>query len=824
MAPKYSVLICNKKLEENKAAIQNWLSSGIKVIWLGTEADAAWLKETYPLFARELLLLPYAIDFREEKVIIDGHDPDNFLSALEKKCPLFNAAQYRIEHCDPKAHIVVTASAGTGKTKVMVDRILYLMHTVPNLNMGEISMITFTRDAAGQMNQRLQEALVRRYELTKQQKYLRWLEQQSQMNISTIHSFALAMLKEYGIGSSFTDALAIRSFKYEQQELVKDLLNERVKDDQSVSKQLGLSFYKTDKIIENFWRKVRQLGISYEDLAQMDWGKPLEPIAAPLQKVVSSIIEELDDEYFEIKQQNNAVAIDDIVRDLQKVLTDGELPTPDIAIKYLFIDEFQDSDLSQIQIACTLAKLLDSVLFVVGDIKQSIYRFRGATDQAFSRLERKMAEMGLPAAKKFTLTNNYRTAAGVLQKMDPYFREWGKMGRLQYEKPVVPFHREKGSFRLIPGETDKDLAKQQIMDVVRGELDRLIQKVENSGKSPTEKDRVVVLVRTNWQLSNVSKLLEYQAKLPVLVKKDGDFYKCEAVRDFYVMLSSFLFCDEPKYIFNFLLTPYAGNIEPFDVNLMEQLNGDRENLVDYLDHFLEQTNWKEYHKQLRLHPVLSVLKNIIDNEPVIETYLENEKARMKRAGWAEHRWNAAAHTKARQYQANLEKLLELLQRTLGGDRISLYDVYNFLKLNIATNRSESEVNIQTDDEYRTVLCMTAHKAKGLEFDTIIIPYTNWTAPTMHTTELLADTDSGKTGKIGWNFEPKKGENLQELSNTYYEEMKETENIRTIMEECRILYVAMTRAIQNLVCIVSPPRAHTWAELLSIEVPEEGGKR
>ena len=171
-----------------------------------------------------------------------------------------------------------------------------------------------------------------------------------------------------------------------------------------------------------------------------------------------------------------------------------------------------------------------------------------------------MAEMGIAAAEKFTLVNNYRTAAGVLQEMDPYFREWGKMGRLQYEKPVIPFNHQAGCFSLIPGETKKELAEQQIQDVVNGEWERMVQKMKTGGEKPTEKDRVVVLTRTNRQLSRVAGLLR-SAKIPVSVKRDGSFYTSEAVRDFYLMISSFLFCDEPKYVFNFLLTPYAGQIE-----------------------------------------------------------------------------------------------------------------------------------------------------------------------------------------------------------------------------------------------------------------------
>ena len=90
---------------------------------------------------------------------MDGADNEGILSILAKKCPKFNIAQYKVEHCKEDEHIVVQASAGTGKTKVMVDRIMYLMHTVPDLHMSDIYMITFTNDATNHMNQRLQDAL-----------------------------------------------------------------------------------------------------------------------------------------------------------------------------------------------------------------------------------------------------------------------------------------------------------------------------------------------------------------------------------------------------------------------------------------------------------------------------------------------------------------------------------------------------------------------------------------------------------------------------------------------------------------------------------------
>ena len=819
MEPKYSILFCNKRIDEYHEKIDEWLHKGIKVIWFGKTGDVKRLREEYKPFAKAFILLAYEISTQEEAVIVDGMNAGAFIErVIEKSCKDFNSAQYLVEHCEDDKHIIVHASAGTGKTTVMIDRILYLMHTIPNLHMYEIFMITFTNFATDQMNKRLQEVLMRRYELTGEKRYLRWLEEQSQMNISTIHSFAYYMLKEYGIGESFTKNLSIRSFQYERKELIKDVIDEKISTKSRVVDQLGVPFYRANTIVNEFWNGFSKLGISYRDIEKMDWGKAKQG-SEPFQNVMSSILKRLDEEYFEIKRKNEAVSVDDIMRDLQEVLQGENLPHPDISMRYLFIDEFQDSDLSQIMVACLMIRLLNPCLFVVGDVKQSIYRFRGATDKAFYVLKNDMHEMGFDIPKEYILVNNYRTSANVLERMDDYFKVWGKIGQLQYSKPVIPYNKELGDIRMVPG-AKKENADDQIADIASEELNSLIERVENSDEKPGERDRVVMLTRTNNELSSLAAILR-RRRIPAVIKRDGSFYASEAVRDFYIMVSSFLFSDEPKYIFNFLLTPFAGEIDSMDINTMEMQHGNYEQLVEYLDHFLEQTNWKRYHKDLRLKPVLAVLKEILDNESVIDNYILNLKARMKADGWEEGRCNAAAYANALQYQANLEKLMEILQRNLGGDKLSIYDLYNFLKLNVSTNRSEGEAEVVTSDEqsqnlYRSILCMTVHKSKGLEFDTVIIPYTNRSFPVGEKTEIIIDPVEKK---VGWNYngdkeKKNKPRKYPSMSNDLYKDLKEKDAIAARNEETRILYVAMTRAIHNLICIVPEPQnERTWASLI-----------
>ena len=478
MTPNYSILLCNQPYAEYRDKIEKWLSQGIKVLWFSEkESEIEALKQKYEAYAGLFLFLAYKVSFAEQRVVVDGEEKDGFVAGvLADACPLFNAAQYLVEHCSAREHIIVQASAGTGKTTVMVDRILYLLHTQPELRMSEIYMITFTNDAANEMKQRLQKTLMGHYRLTRSLRYLRWLEELPQIHISTIHSFAYDMLKQYGIGAGFTAGLSIKSLEYERGELLREVLDEQLDSTMGIREQIGLPYYRAKSVAEEFWAAFSKLGVSSGEVKKMDWGQPSDISSEGFQNVMERMTGRLDDRYFDRKSKEEAIGVDDIMRDLQDILEEGILPSPDISMKYLFIDEFQDSDLAQIHVACQMVQLLDARLFVVGDLKQSIYRFRGATDQAFELLQKKMKENGIPPAKKFTLKNNYRTSAEVMETLDECFAVWDEMGLLQYESSVIPFNHAKGRMRLIRGE-DKERLNRQIVCAVSEELESLMERI-----------------------------------------------------------------------------------------------------------------------------------------------------------------------------------------------------------------------------------------------------------------------------------------------------------------------------------------------------------
>ena len=149
----------------------------------------------------------------------------------------------------------------------------------------------------------------------------------------------------------------------------------------------------------------------------------------------------------------------------------------------------------------------------------------------------------------------------------------------------------------------------------------------------------------------------------------------------------------------------------------------------------------------------------------------------------------------------------ILQRNLNGR--SLYEIYRFLKLMIATNRDEEEAEVQQKQDTHCLYAMTVHKAKGQEFDTVLLPYTDMSFLFSVRSEMLV---SNEKDRIGWRYSSKDGRNIHE--NLYYHTIREQEDLSVCQEETRILYVAMTRSIYRFHALVSPKhKEDTWGDLL-----------
>ncbi|MDP3385794.1 MAG: 3'-5' exonuclease, partial [Eubacteriales bacterium] len=137
-----------------------------------------------------------------------------------------------------------------------------------------------------------------------------------------------------------------------------------------------------------------------------------------------------------------------------------------------------------------------------------------------------------------------------------------------------------------------------------------------------------------------------------------------------------------------------------------------------------------------------------------------------------------------------------------------------------TNRTEDEADISDhmDLGHEFVFGMTVHKSKGLEFDTVLIPFTHRPYRQQVETELLLD-ESGSPCKVGWSQVVRSNGNWGEIkamrSNDYYLDCIKKEFHDVDREEARLLYVAMTRSIRKLECFLSGDDEHSWAHLLGV---------
>lgn len=809
--PQYSILYFKENFLQHREEVGRFLREGKKVFWFGSQEEASQLKKMYEPFSKAFFLQAFSItnvegeqDF-DTVSIIDGvgiaQEQKQLVDWLEEKIPVFNAAQYRVEHAGIDSNIVVKASAGTGKTTVMVDRILYLMHTVPDLNMPEIYMITFTNEATNQMNNRLQEMLLKKYALTGNQKYLSWLEQQSQMHISTIDSLAYDLFRRFGTSVGFGRDLGIQPLERERKNLIKDILSDQLNDKKNIASQLGMNYSDAGKVIDAYWKELTRKEYTISEVLRKDWGDTEEgTIPSNFQRILKAVLKQFEGKYAQLKLEENAISINDLLFDFGHYLLEERLDCKGLGMKYLFVDEFQDTDATQIRTFARLVQTIHAKLFTVGDVKQSIYSFKGATDEAFEILEEEMPGK----LQVYSLRNNYRTCANIMKVMEEYFFAWSREGVLRYDEAVRPFNTNIGSVEMeLIG--SKSTIHTQTLNIINAALSDLELDIRAGRKKVTDQTKVAVLVRGNKKAAEIAELCRKNGKTVVL-NSDRPFFLSQAVRDFYALISSYIFAEQPVYTYNYLMTPYAVYDGVISVPEMEAEKEKPEGLAEYLSGFLSQTQWHKYQREFRLRPVVAVLKDIVESSNVIENYIAMDKVKMYGEAWTEAKKNKQALIDAKMYQKNLDKLMEILQQRMDGEFATLYDLYVYLTLMIATNREEMEPDIDMVNDYTSVYIMTVHKSKGLEYDTVILPAMNNRLVPNERTAILPGKD-----KVAWTFEPGKS---NQMKSRWYAELQQEAAQKGVKEETRMLYVAMTRAVNRLILLVNNwENYESWSSLI-----------
>lgn len=270
--------------------------------------------------------------------------------------------------------MVILAGAGSGKTRVITYKVLYLIkHNVDPLN---ILCVTFTNKAANEMKERIEK-----FTLGNQQVFHRELP-----TIATFHSLCAKILRIEGRALGISQKFVI----YDSQDQV-DAIKEALK-----LLSLSPKDYKPSSILASISQAKNQL-LSEEDYPSYSRGH-FQETAAKVYVLYQKILKE-----------NGALDFDDLLLKTVELFT----KYPDILSKYhrfryILVDEYQDTNHAQYTLTKMLAKKWKNIC-IVGDFSQSIYSWRGADFQNLMKFKEDYKD-----AKTFALSQNYRSTQKIL--------------------------------------------------------------------------------------------------------------------------------------------------------------------------------------------------------------------------------------------------------------------------------------------------------------------------------------------------------------------------------------------------------------------------
>ncbi|MCA1011751.1 UvrD-helicase domain-containing protein [Halobacillus halophilus] len=792
--PQYSILIYQPELEDyHYQEIARYLSEGIKVYVITMDPIDPF--QTDDFFKKTLeydLLRTYEILYSERFLVperwIDGKGYSQELIDFFDESSAFNKQQYIVEHFQEKEHLIIKASAGTGKTTVMLDRLMFLKHTTRHVPFREYVLITFTNKAANDLREKLLKRLSNYYDLTGITRYLEWMEELNEAIIGTIHSFAKQFIGNHGDVIGYFQDVKVRSYIRDKKAIIKRGIDIFAHEYPDIYSQFRfIPHYLIEQRIYRVLAMFSNKALHKEQVKQIDYGMDPAQFNRLLQFIVSYLYDQLD----ELKKKEQAIEVDDLISRLTSI-TSYSLDLKD-RYRMFMVDEFQDTDDAQISFIKWLASTYNAQLLAVGDTKQSIYRFRGADYTAFEQLIKQMAEAG-ETYQELSLRKNYRTQEKLLDMFDQQFQSW---------QDVIAKFRYEENDRLIA--TKKDDVEEDLVTIPLDDqnLSYILRRIH--------KEDTCILARSNRHVQEIVDICEGQGFFCEAIQP-GAFYRSVAVREFYLLLRRFthphIWKDrmafhlssygERKVTMKEMLASYSP-VKKYAASLLRDYDQFPENdhiinknAMEALEQIINRLNPADLYRRL-------YYKQLRKNNPQADKTIQQ----------------AEALVRMKEYERNLEKLLYILRVEFDSTPPSLAQLEVFLRIKMNTDTIIDEAVVTEEADHR-IKVMTVHQAKGLEFDYVILPKTDFDLTSGFSDRMILDKNDNNQWSFGYHFYLQ-NQHFQNdvMDRAYHKERKEQE-----AEETRLLYVALTRTKKTAFVHASgdgyqSQKVSSWKDLLSL---------
>lgn len=477
--------------------------------------------------------------------------------------------------------------------------------------------------------------------------------------------------------------------------------------------------------------------------------------------------------------------------------------------RHVLIDEFQDTNFSQWEIIKPfvwdekLNCLQPGKLFIVGDAKQSIYRFRNAQVEVFkfisdqveksNRIYHMNLNSDMTAHENdgiINLTQNFRACDSLLKFVNTLFaEEFSKdytknlmLNQVDYSdmlfaKLFEPEEETSGFVKII------DTPKKVFSDSVKDQIIELLEKIKSSEEPfDTARDKIAIIASKNDLLKSVSAILK-QSSIPHNIYGSGNLLHNQEGLDCLCLI-------------RFLAEPES------DVNAIGLMKTPFFLIADEVFLQLKVSNPNE-----PLHSIIQSVEisglEIEENEKIklslFRTFSSSWLIQIKNKPLTTVLWNALNETGAwTLYQAqfnssqiikNIHSILDYLFKFEESDPRSILDFVVFLE-NLSFEEYGIEENTGTaDDEFPAIDLITVHKSKGLTYKYVLVIDSFEMKNHNNSDSFISDYDFGMAFK-GWH-------ELKWNTTLFFDQLKLKQRKDAEAERIRQVYVALTRATHGL---------------------------
>lgn len=592
-----------------------------------------------------------------------------------------------------------------------------------------------------------------------------------------------------------------------------------------VQKLRGTYKKRWEKMVNSWFN--RNLAAHVEDMREL----------ATVVKALTEIVKDFIDRFTIAKREKAVVDFSDLEHLCLQLLLDEtstiEDPKPSIVAKNLqrqfselLVDEYQDTNLVQETI---LTLISDQVgpgnMFMVGDVKQSIYRFRHAEPSLFIEKYKRFALDDNPGTR-IDLASNFRSRELVLIGANYIFRQIldENLGEINYDSDAELIYANKMYDSLPLSEPNPELI---IIDRQQPEVKTNSNEGDETGNEEDYRDLENAQLEARAYAMKIKQWIGMEDKAPLqVVDKATESLRDVQYRDIVILLRSMTWAptivDELKKqgipVYAELSTGYFEAIEvKIMLNLLKIIDNPRQDipLASVLKSPIVGLNENELAK-IRLADNRNTYYEAVEkyrkeNNDILTTklnrfveLLESFRLASRQGALSDLIWQIYRETGyfdfvggmpgGRQRQANLRALYD---RARGYETTSFRGLFRFLRFIERMEEKGDDLGAARalSEQEDVVRIMTIHKSKGLEFPVVIVGAMDKQFNMMDLRQnYLLHKDLGFATKY---IDPVKRIMYPTL---FYHAITEEKRRELLAEEMRVLYVALTRAREKLVMV------------------------